>query len=310
MSADYIRGGTLFFPGQASERRGGIGLTLEPRPGSRFSANGYAAEHVHPVGTFREAGLDANVEQELLNGHRLSVRLRVHRSPVVATADDNVLRAEYVMPFGLPVSPSRNRGRVSGRVYDVGTNAGVRGAFVQLGGQVAVTDGKGRFAFNASSDSAQMLTVTGSPATAGTVPVRDLPLRVEPVMGRTLTFDIALAKAGSVEGKVRLFVTPPGFRNGEPLPPVEDSSGLVGAQLELVRDGETRRAVSTAGGRFYFPDLRPGSWRLWIPPAQIPEFHNVEGDSVVVVVRPGERARAEIVVVPRKRKITIVQVRQ
>jgi hypothetical protein len=182
------------------------------------------------------------------------------------------------------------------------------GAMIQLGSQVTVTDAKGRYAFSSDSENPVILNLAGSRATAGMVPMRDLPMTISPRIGHTSNFDIALTPSGRLEGKLRRFVNPPGFQHGSPPVPVEDSLGLPRARLELVQGAETRRALSNARGEFAFTDLRPGEWRLKVVEDDLPEFSYVEGDSVVVTVLPGQRTHADVNVLPRRRKITIVQV--
>lgn len=306
VTAEALRGGTLFAPGQHSELRGGVNASLDASGGSKFSISAHAGERRTP-GTARDATLEARWDQDLMRGHHLTLSARLHRNPAFESAGDNVLRAEYTLPFGLPVGASRSRGRVTGRLYSVETGAAIMNAVIQLGTQVAVTDARGRFAFSTGSENELMLNLGGSPATAGWIPVRHLPLTVVPRTGRTSSFDIAMTRAAAVSGKVRLFVASPGFRPGDQLPPIEEINGLALARITLTRDGDTRSTTSNSHGEFTFTDLRPGTWALKIVEKDLPRFSLIEGDSVVVTVAQGTRVVTEIKVLPRKRKITIVQ---
>jgi hypothetical protein len=315
-NVEALRGGTLFLPGQRSEVRGGASATVVTRSGSRFSVSGYASRRQMRKETVtgdrlpsRDGTLDLSWDQKLASGHSISVRARFHRSRVFTSAEEDAVRVEYTIPFGVPVARSQSKGRVSGRVYDAESGRPVRGAMIQLGSHLTITDAKGKFAFSTDSENPVIMNLAGTAATAGLIPLRDMPMTVEPRMGRTSTFEIPLTRAGGVDGRIRLFVS------ASPLDPrhapvvTEDTLGLPRARLELTQGAEVRRTVSNSRGEFAFTDLRPGAWRLTIVGDDLPEFSYLEGDSAIVSVTPGQRARAEMRVLPRRRKITIVQVR-
>lgn len=307
VSAETLRGGTVHVPRQTAEHRAGIDASLALRGGSRFSVSAYAGERWMPERS-ADATFEATWDQKLPAGHNLSLRARFHRNPLFDSPSDNILRAEYTIPFGLPVGASRSRSRVNGRIFDAATGAGIQGAVVLLGALVAVTDARGRFAFATADEGSLSLNLGGSTATAGWIPVLNLPLSITPRLGRTSSYDIAMTRAASLRGKVRLFVSSPPTGTGEGLPPAEDPNGLRGARVALTRAEETRHATSGSMGEFTLTDLRPGTWTLRVDPKDIPLYSYVAGDSVVVNVGPGREATVELTVLPRKRKITIVQV--
>ena len=306
VSVDAARGATLFNPEQRSHLGGGVSASLASRSGSRFAVSAYVSER-RLLRSTRDATFEASWDQQLPAGHQFSIRARLHDYTGVRSFDDNIVRVEYSMPFGLPIGHSRSRGRITGRVHDSETRTPIPGAIVQLGTHVTVTDRAGRFAFATDTNTPTFLAVGGSAATAGLMPAAEIPLAVTPRIGSTSNFDIALTKAGRLEGRVRLFVTPPGTVPGDTVAPVEDSLGLRGARLELTKDGEVRLATSNGRGEFVFPDLRPGRWSLVVSARDLPRYSYVEGDSVAVVIIGGGKVTTEIIVRPRKRKITIVQ---
>jgi hypothetical protein len=304
---ESLRGGTLFVPDETSEIRASVGANLSTRLGS-FSVNGYATRH-KLVRTSNDASLDASWQATLARGQIVTLRARLHRNPFFESPDDNVMRAEYTIPFGMPAGASRTRGRVAGRVIDDQTRAPVSGVMVQLGRQVTVTDGKGRFAFSVDTANSVLLNLGGSAAMSGMVPLQDLPLQVYPRLGKTETLDIVVTAASRIEGQVRLFVAPPGVRIDDSRPPVESSANLGKVRIEATQDGTIRHTFTGSGGRFVFTDLRPGKWVLRVAAEDVPEQSVISGDSLIVDVRRGETAAARIDIVPRSRRIRMVRVR-
>jgi hypothetical protein len=306
LNVESLRGGTLFLPGETSELRAGIGGNFATRLGV-FSMTGYLTEHT--LGRrVRDTNIEAVWEKDLPQGSKVSVRARVHRNPFFDSSDDNAVRAEYTIPFGMPVGPSRIRGRIAGRVIDVDTRAAISGAVIQLGTQVSITDARGRFAFAVDAERPVLLNFGGSAATAGLIPLENLPLTIVPRIGRTQTFEVAVTKAGQIEGTVSLFVPAPGFRPDDERPSVKDENATVHVRVEAWQDSEVHRVHTGPFGRFTFTDLRPGRWVIRIADAELPQLSTVEGDSVVVNVARGQTQTAVVNIVPRRRKVRLVQI--
>ncbi len=307
LNVESLRGGTLFIPDERSEIRAGAGANLNTRAG-QFAVTGYVTQH-NLGGSSRDASVDLTWEKILPAGNKLGFRARLQRNSSFESREDNIIRAEYSIPFGMPIGPSRTRGRVAGRVIDADTKSGIQGVVVQLGKQVTITDPKGQFAFSTDSENPMLLTLGGSSSTAGLIPLVDLPATVHPRQGHTESVEVALTPAGRIEGRVRLFVSPPGFRIDDDRPPEESANGPGRMCVTASLAGEVRRACTQASGRFELTGLRPGLWTIRVDDAQLPEHSAVEGDSVSVAVRRGEATVAELRVIPRKRKIRVVQMR-
>ena len=307
LGIESLRGGTLFVPDETSELRASVGANLSTRLGS-FSVNGYASRH-QLMRTSNDASLDASWQATLPKGQVFTLRARLHRNPFFDSRDDNVMRAEYTIPFSLPAGPSRTRARLAGRVIDDMTRAPIAGAMVQLGRQVTITDGNGRFAFSVDTASSLLLNLGASSSMSGMIPVQNLPVEVYPRRGRTETVEIAVTAASRIEGRVRLFVAPPGVRPDDPRPPVESFGSLRKLRVEATRDGAMRHTLTDEAGHFVFTDLRPGTWVLRVVGADLPEQSAIAGDSIIVAARRGETAATIIDIIPRTRRIRIVDVR-
>jgi hypothetical protein len=308
LNFESLRGGTLFLPGEKSEVRAGISGTFASRLGV-FSMTAYLTEHTLER-RVRDTNIEAVWEKDLSQGTRVSVRARAHRNPFFDSSDDNAVRAEYTIPFGMPMGPSRIRGRIAGRVVDADTRTAIPGAVIQLGTQVSITDARGRFAFAVDAERPVLLNFGGSAATAGLIPLESLPLTIVPRIGRTQTFEVAMTKAGHIEGSVNVFVPAPGFKPDDERPSVRDEKATVQVRVEAWQDSEVHRVHTGAFGRFTFTDLRPGRWVIRIADSELPQLSTVEGDSVIVNVARGETQTAVVNIVPRRRKVRLVQIGQ
>jgi hypothetical protein len=304
---ESLRGGTLFVPDETSEIRASVGANLSTRLGS-FSVNGFASRHQRGR-PGNDASLDASWQATLPRGQIVTLRGRIHRNPFFESHDDNVIRAEYTIPFSMPAGPSRTRGRVAGRVINDDTRAPVSGVMVQLGKQVTITDADGRFAFSVDTTNSVLLNLGGSAAMSGMVPMQSLPLQVYPRFGRTETLDIRVIAGSRIKGQVRLFVAPPGVRIDDPRPPERSSARLGRMRVEATQDRIVRHSFTGADGQFAFTDLRPGMWVLRVSAEDVPEYSLMRGDSLMVATRGGETVAATIDIVPRSRRIQIVEVR-
>jgi hypothetical protein len=301
---EYLRGGTLSVPDEKSEERLSLGAMVPTRFGS-FSVNGYASRH-RLAKRNDDVNIDASWETDLPNGHKVSIRARLHRNPFFESPEDNILRAEYTIPFRMPVGLSRTRARIAGTVVREESRAPVAGAIVQLGTQVAVTDARGRFAFSVDTEDPVLLNLGGSSATAGLLPLVSLPLTLQLRRGRTGNVEIMLTRASQIDGRIRVFAPPPGFRPDDERQPVEETGEHRRVRIQASRGSEVRYILTGADGRFSFTDLRPGRWVLRIGGSELPPQSILKGDSVIVDTRRGETTTVTVDIVPRQRRIRIV----
>jgi hypothetical protein len=76
--------------------------------------------------------------------------------------------------------------------------------------------------------------------------------------------------------------------------------------VEISRSGESIRQVTDDEGRFSFYDLRPGRWMIKVADDNLPPYHYVEKESYPVELKSGEEQDVVIQVLPRVRKIQMI----
>ncbi len=86
---------------------------------------------------------------------------------------------------------------------------------------------------------------------------------------------------------------------------IEDH-GLRNTIVELRNTSEIRRTLTDSRGHFEFEQLRPAEWTLKINSGNLPEYHYLEKDTFKVNLKSGERKEISAKVLPRKRRIRII----
>jgi hypothetical protein len=81
---------------------------------------------------------------------------------------------------------------------------------------------------------------------------------------------------------------------------------LVNILVEISRGEESIRQVTDDKGRFSFYDLRPGIWAVKVAADNLPAYHYVEKESYQVELKGGEEQVIDIQVLPRVRKIQMI----
>lgn len=248
-------------------------------------------------------GADVTLEQELPFGHRVFARARSSGAdgPMAAGGPSFVL--DYVAPLGVPVSRLGDRGRVAGRVFEAETGAGIARVPVRLGDRTVVTDDRGVWAFSGVPPGVHPLDVDRLSAGLDRVPGRALPLAVTVRGGRTERVEVGMERGARVSGSVLLLASASG---APPEGGAAGSSGMRDVVVRLSRAGETVRRVTDASGGFAFADVLPGRWTLALEDPALPAHHHLERDSLVLDLRAGEAAAAEMRVVPRHRPLVMV----
>ena len=109
------------------------------------------------------------------------------------------------MPFGLPVSKRKDVAGLRGRIYDDETGKGLPDVRLNLSGLVAISEDDGKFAFPAVKVGTSYLSVEGSGAANGRVPVHKFPMEVELRTDSDSQVDIALSQAAILSGRIVMY---------------------------------------------------------------------------------------------------------
>lgn len=303
-SVQHTRGLAPESDGARESLAGAVQLSAEVDRATRVRLSGYAtSDRLIPGAETRT--LDVEVERELLFGHRIVARAR-STATGGRRLGEPVLVLDYVAPVGLPMARDRGVGRVSGKVVDAATGAGMAGVAVRLGDRTVLSDGRGTWTFEGVAPGMHPLEVDRLGAGLDRVPQAPMPLSVAVRGGRTERVEVEMVRSGAVEGTVRKMAFAPAAAAGTAAPLVADG-GMRDLVVRLSRpDGETLRRVTDAEGRFAFTDLRPGAWTLEVEDAQLPSFHRLEPGSLALELAAGEHRAADLRVVPVRRPVVMV----
>ncbi len=250
--------------------------------------------------------IDVSIEHAFPWGHRLAVRARQHRFTPVTVGGDLASMIEYTVPLGVPLARVRTSASLSGTVLDAATGRGIPNVLVIVGAKVTATDREGRYRIPSLKPDTYFLHIDKATIGLDKIPVQQLPGEIILRGGEDATFDIAVTHGGTIAGTIRLMAFPEDQPDTGRVSYIE-KGGHAGAVIELTNGLELQRRLSDARGNFRFTDVRPGEWKVRIVEGNLPEYHFLEKDAHDLVMKAGERIEVEFRVLPRRRRIQILQ---
>ena len=204
----------------------------------------------------------------------------------------------------MPVGRARSIGRVRGRVVDQETGRGVAGTLVRLGPQAAITDAEGRVAFAGLPAGEYRLTIAQQKSQAAQVFSGDNTVIVDSLNHSPTTFNLAVQRAGAIDGRVRLMAV---ARTGVGTAPdsLADAGGLREISLALIGVRDTVYAESDANGTFRFSEVSGGVYTLRILTESVAGTR-WEPSETEVSVAPGDTRAVTFRQVPRRRTVQMM----
>ena len=249
------------------------------------------------------AQIDIGVAQTLSTGATIGVRMRALSNVV----DINVRRIaflEYTMPLQLPIGKARVSGRARGRVVDQETGEGVAGTLVRLGPQAAITDAQGRVAFAGLPTGEYRLTIAQQATQTATIFTGDPTVRIDSLRTVPITFALAVERAGTVTGAIRLMSV---ARKGIDSAPdsLADAGPVADVTLALIGVRDTLFAVSDVSGGYRFTEVVSGSYVLKAM-TEAPTGTRWEPADIDVSVKPASVNEVTFRQVPRRRAVQMI----
>ncbi len=210
----------------------------------------------------------------------------------------------YEFPWTPPFLP--DKGWVSGRVFadlngdgeeDPG-EPGVAGAVLVLNGVRVSSGTDGKFKFPPIPPGNYLLRLESGPAGFGLPQAREV--RVH--LGQEVSVPVPLTPLASISG----FVFQDLNANGVP---DANEPGYARAMLRLILpDGTAQEILTDPAGKFFWPDLPPGVYRLELLLESLPPRLEVTTERVLeLVLRPGERKEASFGVREKPRPVILIQ---
>lgn len=243
-------------------------------------------------------------------GHVISVFMRSHGFLANRLIGPPTLQVAYSVPLGLPVGYSRAGSRVVGRVYDTESGAGIANALVLVGEQMAFTDRDGRVALSGLEAGTQYLQVELSGTVSDHVGMQQLPMLLNTRHGQSARVNVPLVRGSRISGTIRRLAPVSATAWDGSRATLTDTFPVAAMIVTLMRDGEVQRRVTDAAGAFEAAGLRPGRWTVTVDPTDAPPLHYFVQSGVTIDVAPGESATTGFDVLPRKRRVVMIDERR
>lgn len=305
VTAEYLREQNLNSATEVETWSGSVNAAITIASRARILASLYGTKAGPP---FEQSYtlIDVGVEFEFPFKHTLTLRGRQSVFSPSPEGKQTAYLIEYSVPLSVPLTRLSGAGVLRGRVEDAVSREGVPNVVLYAGGATAVTDGSGEYLFPSLKPDVYALTPDLGSAGVDRVTTSPAPFLVTVLGGEESRLDVSVIRSAAISGAVTVydFSEAPGadtVKGGL----VEKGTGS-NILVELTGQFERLRRFSDNRGRFQFSDLRPGHWTVHIPGDGIPDFHYLERDSVSVTLLPGERKEVLIRILPRKRKIQIL----
>ena len=266
--------------------------------------------------------LSVDARCSLFHGHVLSLRFRRSDYKRATMGERTSYVMSYEIPIGMPTGKLRETGNVKGRVYDAEDSGlkGLSGVLLSLGGITALTDRNGNYVFSSIEPGMQYLQVDNASIGLERVTLQKIPVQVSIRGGRSEKLDLGVIRSAAIRGEVAVFgLAENGSRQGifvesdDSTASKENAAcelsrlyGLSNLQLEIRSEREVLCATTDRRGKFSFEELRPGQWELRISQEDLPPYHDAEPSAAHLTVGPGSKQEITIRVVPRTRRILIV----
>lgn len=291
-TVDHRRGQTLYRVDERALWRVALGTKLELTRRTVLSLNVSGLFDEYAPGRLARSA-QARLRHTFGSGHRLELDARQFGvgDGLFTERGLGEYSVAYVVPFGLPIGAPREQ-RLSGRVYDAETGAGLEGVALTLDGRTALTGADGRFWLPRPDAEVAYLNLDRISAGLGRIPMQDMPLQVR---GREASeIDVPMLQSARLSGQVEVAA-------GSRQEPVH------GAVLELTSGDRRLRAIADRDGRFGFPEVIPGAWTLRVLHARLPAHHAVEQESYGLTLVPGAQDEVRIRVLPKQRRIRMLE---
>ena len=249
------------------------------------------------------AQIDVSVTQTLSTGATIGLRMRA-LSNLVDVNGRQIAFLEYTMPLQLPIGRARVSGRARGRVVDQETGQGVAGTLVRLGPQAAITDADGRVAFAGLPTGEYRLTIAQQATQTATIFTGDPTVRIDSMRTVPITFALAVERAGTITGAVRLMSV---ARKGIASAPdsLADAGPVADVTLALIGVRDTLFAMSDASGGYRFTEVVSGSYTLKAM-TEAPTGTRWEPADIDVNVKPASVNEVTFRQVPRRRAVQMI----
>jgi hypothetical protein len=306
-SGEYLHEPILFSGTTMDQYSGTLNASWTFTEKTQFLLNTYASRvTTSPEVTY--VSIDASLTHVLPFGHRIGLRGRYSSTSSFVSVNEFAYIVEYSIPLQIPVPRSVPSGSLRGKVIDRTTGTGIPHALISAGTTTAITGGTGDFHFPALRPDLYPLRL--DLGTVGLNMVQDpaSPKEVTVSDGEEVTVAIALVPAASIVGRLIRCEYVNALTADSTQDTLMEVPGAGGMRVRLGSGANQLTRVADGNGRFVFSEIVPGDWMLSVDLQDLPPLTFAERDSLALRVLPGEKAEVSIRILPRKRRINIIEV--
>lgn len=253
----------------------------------------------HKHENYQLSQVSFNLHHQLRNRHSIDLSFQrffyANHYP-----SDSFFLISYSIPFGLKLMEKGDRGDLEGSLYDSWNNIPISNALVNLNGRQAKTDAQGKFYFPRTAVGTHTLKTDYLPGNLTSQDTKPGEICIQ--KGKMNETMLHCLPAVTIEGSVILY----GFSEDNPFSieaQLIELQGLQGIRvsIDLENGKEIYTCITDRKGKFRFPKLRPGSWRIYINTDQIPKLHSLNMNDFNLELKPGETKELSLKITPEKR---------
>jgi hypothetical protein len=292
-----------------------------------FSLN-YRRDESGSEGSQKRSDISSTLSYTLPNNHALVLRCQWSKYQRKKKGEFSFF-AMYTLPLKIPVSKKKSIGVLKGKVYDdeKPQRPPIPEVILTVHGATAITNENGEFVFPSLKPGAYYLGAERSSIGLNRIPNEKLPIMIEVKGGETVEIEVGVLTSCRISGRVAifaqesdkkfgdqatsskdsLFLVGSGEEEGPKEDVVEKGTGLGNILVEITDGKEVLRQSTDQKGRFYFEEIRPGTWTLKVYDYDLPAHHYLEEKEFLFELKPGEEKEVTVRVLPRLRPIQIIE---
>ena len=303
-SFEYTNGQDVYSTQSQSRLSASLGAWILFGQSTQAQVDAYWSRlNVVPTQTY--SLVEASIVHVFPFGHVVTFRARESVIASTITTSETAYSLEYSVPLAIPIKRITAVGQLRGTVLDE-NGKGMANVLVNAGADATLTNSKGEYYFSSLSPGATFITIDQASIGLNRISTRPLPIEVEIHGGEEAHLDLGVTRSILITGTVELF----GSKEqsfADTSTSYVDLGGKSGVFVELTNGKDINRRVTDNRGQFSFADIRPGQWVLKIIGGDIPEYHLIVPDSMLIDARPGEKKEVKLELRPKKRTIKMLQ---
>lgn len=324
----YTRIGHSSFIGSPKRtKRVGISAISHIKDNISFSLN-YRRDKSGSEGSQNRSNIFSTLNYTLPNNHALVLRSQWSKYEQKKKEEFSFF-VMYTIPLRIPVSKKKSIGVLKGRAYDEEKpeRSAIPRVILTADGATAITDQNGEFVFPSLKPGTYYLRVDKRSIGLNRITTEKLPIMIEVRGGETAEIEIGVATSCRISGRVAVFALESDKKFGDQDSTSSDSLFVVGSgEEEDIKEGDVERGSALGNilveitdgkevlrqltdqkGRFYFEEIRPGTWTLKVYDYDLPAHHYLEKEEFHFELKPGEEKEVTVRVLPRLRPIQIIE---